>query len=143
MLVKEFINQMEITLAEIQVLVERLAEKINAPLHILPSYGHTRDGAYPHIEISDKGYHYVVVERGEELERFVTESLNELLFKVFRSVTFSMSCDFELKNRIKSQDFRRQLFMKQIELLTELDEEWGQKIVIEKQMILNTHPFID
>lgn len=134
---------MEITLAEIQVLVDRLAEKINAPFHLLPSYGHTRDGAYPHIEISDKGYHYVVVERGEELERFVTESLNELLFKVFRSVTFSMACDFELKNRIETQDFRRQLFMKQIELMTQLNEEWGQKIEIEKLLILKTHPFSD
>jgi len=45
--------------------------------------------------------------------------------KVFEGVTFSMACDFELKHRKTNQDFRRQLFSKQEELLGTDDQKWG------------------
>ena len=112
-------------LTDIQALVDSLAEKIKAPQNLLPTYGKTIDSAHPHIEIGSNGQlYYVVVERGEEIRRDSAIDTNDLLFRIFSGITFSMACDFELKHRKKSQDFRRQLFSKQEELLGILHEEW-------------------
>lgn len=118
-----------LTLPEIQSEVELLAKKIDAPENLLPTYGYSRDGAYPHIEVSAKLYHYVIVERGQERERMKTKDFNQLLFWIFKSITFSMACDFELKNRIEDQDFRIILFAKQKELLSILSTDWAEKTV--------------
>ena len=97
--------------------ITHLAERIGAPNSLLPTFGNSLDGAHPHIEVDARGLHFVVVERGQELDRKTTSDPNQLAYWVFQSVTFSMASDFELKNRIKKQDCRRILFLKQEELL--------------------------
>ena len=124
--------------------VNELAFKINAPEELLPTYGFSKDFAYPHIEIDNKGvYHYVVIERGEEIDRKSTKILDELLYWIFANITFSMSCDFELKNRIEDKDSRRIMFSKQEELVGILNAEWE---ILERERhfeILKTYPFDD
>jgi len=111
--------------------------------HSLPTYGHTEDGARPHIEVDSRGYHFVVVERGQELSRFTTHDLDDLLNQVFRTVTFSLACDYELAHRIETQDSRRLLFQREVELLSHLSPSWGQRRASEHQHILREHPFDD
>jgi hypothetical protein len=131
-------------LEDIKALVYSLAEKINAPQHLLPTYGRTVDSGHPHIEIDNNGQlYYVVVERGQELRRDFAVDINDLLFRVFEGVTFSMACDFELRNRIKNQDFRRQLFSQQLELLGILDKKWEIQQQRYHQQILAHSPFDD
>ena len=84
-----------------------------------------------------------MVERGEELSRDIASDMDDLLFMIFSSVTFSMACDFELKHRRKQEDTRRQLFSKQEELLGVLNEEWKIREQKEHQQILLKHPFKD
>jgi hypothetical protein len=99
--------------------VNNLAEKINAPSLLLPTFGYTNDGAQPHIEIDKNGQlYYVVVERGQELRRDYALDTNDLLYRIFADITFSMACDYELEHRISTEDCRRQIFAKQEELLT-------------------------
>jgi hypothetical protein len=50
--------------------IDDLAQRIGASGLILPTYGRSEDFARPYIEVDDSGYHYVVVERGQEMERF-------------------------------------------------------------------------
>lgn len=133
-----------ITLDDIKKKVEELAFKINAPSDLLPTYGYSKDFAYPHIEIDNVGFlHYVIVERGQELERKTTDKLEDLLYWIFTSVTFSMASDFELKNRIEDKDCRRIMFEKQEELLGQLNTNWRLKENNEHQNILKRHPFDD
>lgn len=134
---------MMIGLDDIKQKVDALAEQIGAPANLLPTYGYSQDFAYPHIEVNDAGLHFVVVERGQELKRKTTSNLKELLYWIFSSVTFSMACSYELKNRIEKQDSRRTMFRKQEELLTTLDEDWGQQAAKEHQDILKRYPFDD
>jgi Immunity protein 63 len=132
------------TLDDIKKKVEELAVKINAPTDLLPTYGYTKDFAYPHIEVDKVGFlHYVIVERGQELDRRTTEKFDDLLYWIFANVTFSMACDYELKNRIEDKDCRRIMFDKQEELLGLLNNNWKQKEKAEHQSILNNHPFDD
>lgn len=131
-------------LDELKSLVESLAQKINAPQNLLPTYGRTIDGAHPHIETSDNGkFYYVIVERGEELRRELAVDTNKVLYKIFEGVTFSMACEFSAKHRRAKEDFRRQLFSKQEELLGILDEKWKFLKQKEHQLILKSHPFDD
>lgn len=124
--------------------VNLLAASINAPQQLLPTYGCTVDGAHPHIEIDDNGrYHYVIVERGEELSREIAADTSDLLFMIFSAVTFSMACEYELRHRRKNEDPRRQLFSKQLELLGLLREEWKMREQKEQEPILQRHPFND
>jgi hypothetical protein len=90
--------------------VKELSNRINAPGSLLPTFGFSRDMGHPHIEVDHKGYHYVVVERGTELERKSSDNLTDLLYWIFKDITFSMSVKFELQNRIEDQDFRVLLF---------------------------------
>lgn len=135
---------MKPSLADIKSLIDALAGKINAPQHLLPTYGYSVDGAHPHIEIDKNGQLYlVVVERGKELRRDFAVDTNDLLYRVFVGITLSMACDYELKHRIYNQDFRRLMFFKQEELLGILNAEWKLRIQNEHQWILNCYPFDD
>jgi Immunity protein 63 len=135
---------MKVTLADIKILIDNLARKINAPQNLLPAYGQSIDGVHPHIEVDKNGQlYYLIVERGEELKRDFAGDTNDLLYRVFSGVTFSMAVDFELNNRIDTEDCRRQMFSKQQELLATLDKDWGKRIEKEHQWVLRTHPFDD
>ena len=72
-----------------------MALAIAAPASSLPTFGKTEDGARPHIEVRSDAYHYVVVERGCELERKRTPDLQELLYWVFSDVTHQMAFQYE------------------------------------------------
>jgi len=99
------------------------------------------DGS-PYIEISD-AYHFVVEERGLELERRKTSDLDELLYWVFDGVTFTVASSFELRNRRPNEDSRRQLFAKQEELLNLASEAWGRRKEVEHEGVLANYPFND
>ncbi|GGF00885.1 hypothetical protein GCM10011611_03090 [Aliidongia dinghuensis] len=129
-------------LDQIQACVERIARKIGVPPDELPTYGHSEDGARPHIE-SDRSYHFVVVERGREQERRTTQDLDQLLYWIFRDATFTIASRFELKNRVSGADFRRLLFRRQRELLAELDRLWAKRLDGELADILREHPYSD
>ena len=130
-------------LPEIEAEVSRLAATVGASGYVLPTFGHSQDGARPHIEADSRGYHYVVVERGQELRRDTTRDLNELLYHVFESVTFTLACDYERTHRIAGEDFRRQLFARQVELLSSLSQTWAERELRDHQKILQQHPFND
>jgi hypothetical protein len=135
---------MKPTLYDIKHLVDTLAEKINAPKHLLPTYGHSVDGAHPHIEVDKNGQlYYVIVERGEELKRDFAVDTDDLLYRVFADITFTMAGDYEVKHRIETEDFRRQMFAKQEELLSILNDKWKDREQKEHQWILRSYPFDD
>ncbi len=132
------------TLEDIRAEIERRAALIGAASDwSLPTYGQSSDFARPHIEVDQRGYHFVVVERGRELKRKTSPDLDELLFEVFQSVTFSLACEYEVAHRVRGQDFRRLMFARQVELLSQLSPQWAQRRAEEHQQILGDHPFHD
>jgi len=113
---------------EIQEKLLFYAKKINAPKSLIPLINETNDLAYPYIEIDDSGLLYFVIrERGVEYERRLVAREEDLFYLIFSKITFSMASQFELENRIESQDSRKLIFEKQIELLKTLDEEWAKR----------------
>lgn len=122
--------------------VERLAHIIDAPEYLLPTYGYSRDLAWPHVEIDNLGYfYYVIVERGEELRRIALGHMHDLMREVFFDITSSMASDYEAKHRIKGQDSRRLLFQTQLKLLNALDEKWAIQKQGDHERILDKYPY--
>ena len=135
---------MKYSLIDIKKKVEELALKISAPKNLLPTYGKENWDAHPYIEVDNLGLmSYIISERGEEYERTMTDKIDELLYRVFESVTFSMSSDYELRNRIEEKDCRRIMFEKQLELLGQLSNSWKEKQNKKHQSVLKKHPFDD
>jgi hypothetical protein len=132
-----------ILLSELKAEVERLANKIGAPSNILPTYGRSEDGGRPHIEVDARGYHYVMVERGEEWTRLTTSDIDELLQKIFCSVTFGLASKYELKHRVPNMDSRRLLFQRQVDLLEELSPHWAKYEAERQKSILQQRPYDD
>ncbi len=132
-----------LTLSTISNKIRGLGKKIKVPKGLYPTFGSSIDFGHPHIEVDRNGYHYVVVERGIEHEKRTTQDIDELMYWVFKAITFSMASDYELHNRIPNQDFRRLLFAKQIELIKIINPAFFERLEKEKNEILKQHPYED
>lgn len=126
--------------ASVVASIRQLAKFIDAPSSLIPATVPSDQGA-PHIEANNSAYHFVVCERGQELERRTTSEMDELLYWTFQSITFSMAADWELAHRQRGQDARRQLFKRQHELLGKLNAAWAARRDAEVAEVLREHPF--
>jgi hypothetical protein len=132
-----------LSLNEIRELVNKTANKIKAPESYLPTLGINEDYARPEVRVNKSGYHYVVIERGQEIKHQITKNLDELVYWIFKDITFEMACDYEVRNRVNGQDFRRLLFNKQLELISFINEAFSELLKIEIKEILENNPFSD
>jgi len=131
------------SISTIRKKVREYGKKINAPSHLLTVRA-TSDGfGTPYIEIDKNGYNYVVSERGVEFERRQTKDIDKLLYWILKSTVFIMANDYELEHRKPNEDFRRQLFAKQIELMSQLDSKFVQWIKEELDKVLEESPYED
>ena len=132
-----------LTLSEIEVKVNELAQKIGAPQNILPTYGYSEQTARSHVEVDSRAYSYVVAQSGQEVSRYTTRDIDQLLYKIFADVTFGFSVRYAEENLIENEDIRRLAFQRQVELLTLLSPQWGVRGFHEHAQILKQAPFDD
>jgi hypothetical protein len=131
------------TLAEIEVDVGRLAALVGASGSQLPSYGRTRDGGYPHVEVDADRYHYVHVERGQECSRLSSANLDDLLYWACADMTHGLAFAFEGRHRVAGQDTRRIAFARQLELLGLASPAMAQRRALEIEQVLARSPYQD
>ena len=103
-----------------------LAHVIDAPAHVLPTFGYSEETGRAHVEVRDGRFHHVVVERGREYERFSTTSVDDLLYRVFCDATFSMAATQLAVNDVTWRT-RHQILHRQLELLGRLDPGWAAR----------------
>ena len=118
-------------------------KKINVPSHLLTVRASSDGFGSPHIEINEMGYNYIVIERGTEFERKQTMDIDLLLYWIFTSIVFIMASEYELENRKPNEDFRRQLFSREIELMDKMNSKFGQWKREELAKTLETTPYDD
>lgn len=120
-----------------------IAKKLNAPSkHVLFAMT-PRDFGYPHIEVHGSEYHYVITERGEELERRRTTDSDELLYWMTSGITRKMASDWELAHRVEGEDSRRLLFQRDIDLLSRINAGWAERKKAEYDEVLEANPYFD
>ena len=120
--------------------LETELKKIDGDIGLLPEINNSNDFAKPFIEIDRYGYNYLCRERGEEIFRKIPFDLDELLYEVFDNVTFELATKWEVKNRKNNEDFRLQLFAKQVDLMTRINKAFGERISDKLQRILKFEP---
>lgn len=131
------------SICDVRKKVAELGQLIDAPqnkLYVFDVEG--SDGRY-HLEIHNDEYHYISTERGQELDKLVTKSFDELLYKIFNHITSSMAFSYERDNRVLNKDCRRIAFAKKIELMSKINEQWGIKIEQEIAKTLQNSPYDD
>ena len=120
-----------------KILIKIGANKEDYPLAFKDNYN-----AKPYIEFDTNGIiYYVVKERGDELERRKSDSLDEILFWIISYVIFKEANNFEIKHRVPNQDIRRLLFSEEIRLMNLISEIWAERIKLKQEEILRDYPF--
>ncbi len=123
--------------------IKDLADKIGVDYRYLPSIVNSKHDGHPTIIEINGQYHYVIKERNIEYKRLVFLNENDLLYQVFKDISFEMATDFELDQRIENQDSRRLILKKQLEILTLLNPKWGKRVKKEHRKIISQYPFDD
>nr|WP_272891721.1 Imm63 family immunity protein [Stutzerimonas stutzeri] len=100
------------------------------------------DGA-PYVEIHENSFSYVSSERGYEIYRKSTSSLDELLYWIMARAVRQMAVKYELENRAGDCDTRRLYFSRFIQLLGEIKPEWAELARLDIDEILKSSPYID
>ncbi|SMC48705.1 Imm63 family immunity protein [Moheibacter sediminis] len=122
---------------KLELKIKELQNKINAPYNLIPEFNISNDIARPFIDIGEGDiFYYVIKERGLEYERTLYRNEDELLYRVFKDVTFEIATKYELENRNNDKDFRILLFKKQEELMSLLYLDWGIRIKSENDRFL-------
>ena len=68
---------------------------------------------------------------------------NDFLWNVLNEIIISKSINYATLNKKKGQDFRRQLFKEQVELMAKYSEEFKTKKINEIEKILENNPYND
>ncbi|MFD7729407.1 Imm63 family immunity protein [Kitasatospora phosalacinea] len=123
---------MTITLEDVRAAVGRMAARLaaaGAGGHELVAFDF-REGAHPFVEVRDGALHWVVVDRGRELQRRTTTDLDELLYWIAVDATGPAARRWERQRRDRfpaGRDVRIGRLAKQLDLLRGLDAGWAAR----------------
>ena len=131
------------SLSTIKAKYYELAKEIFAPKALICFAMTEQHDGSAHCETDGDEYLYVVTERGQTYETRRTWDPDELLYWLVSDLTFSMSCDFELKHRRPGEDSRRQLFAKNIGYMETISSAWAKRKKAELDAVLVEHPYND
>ncbi|MHA3116376.1 hypothetical protein E0H86_10710 [Acinetobacter sp. ANC 4635] len=129
------------TFLEIQSKVDQICQKIGLEKRRL--WNSVQNDGNPYISIQEDNYWYISAERGEIYFDKKTNNFEELCYWIMDDFISSYSYKFELKNRVREQDFRRIVFSKQIELFGLISDEWKSRKEESIKQILKRSPFND
>jgi hypothetical protein len=132
--------------AEVQAAIDEHAARLGVRRAGFTPYvpdDENRDAGYPFWRLEGHTLVYAAHERGRELFRLETTSLDELLYWVCKDLTRELASSFEARNRIPGEDFRRQFFAHWIGLLGGLRPEWGERLGRYVADVLLRSPYSD
>ena len=132
---------MDKKLEHAKVLATSYLKVIGADTSYLPSFEEEiREGFFIEYDDYNNTFYYGNRERNI-VERAVCLDLDDLLYKIFVDITLAISIEFELRNRIEGEDFRRIVFSKQEELMSRLNKQWLKRLCSEHSNTLRHFPF--
>ncbi|OSZ81752.1 hypothetical protein CAP35_00350 [Chitinophagaceae bacterium IBVUCB1] len=114
-----------------------MAKLIDAPLSLLPLVDNENvEGQYIIIEGKYfQTFRLITKERGQILDFKIATNLQDLMYYVFKTVTFSMAINLEQGSLKTDGDFRKRLLIKQLDLLKVLSKEFHDRFNQEKNKL--------
>lgn len=104
-------------------------------------YRNSIEGTY--IYSKNNGYHIWYVEKGKVREQRITLKKETVLLYVLDIVSFDVAMNHAQKNRKENEDFRRELFKKEIEIYSLFGEKCEKKKQREVEKSLKKNPYND
>lgn len=132
-------------LEEVKQKIFSICEKIGLDKnsYLLPLFSDNdnvfSDGAS--IYVDNSKCYYIIMERGKINKQYESENLDDILYILFESITFSLASDYELEHRNEHEDSRKQLWQKQLELLAKIDANFVVRCKEEINSILKIAPY--
>lgn len=120
---------------------DRLGEINWNDIYFDNGYRNSIEGIY--IYSKNNGYHIWYVEKGKVRERRITLKKETVLLYVLDIVSFDVAMNHAQKNRKENEDFRRELFKKEIEIYSLFGEKYEKKKRREVEKILKKNPYND
>jgi hypothetical protein len=119
-------------------------DKPVSPVHDRIRTAPTHNGD-AHVEVVDGMLHYVVTERGAELQRRVATDEDELLYWLMDDVTSSISWrrKASLLQRLLGRDPRRRKFAIHVRLLERVNPAWAARKKAHYEELLRRYPYRD
>lgn len=102
-----------------------------------------QDNGSPHVEFIDNKFHYVVTERGLELDRRSTTDADEIVYWMVYDLTFWMGVAYEFENRVDGLDSRRMIFEQQTRLMKNAGPQFAGRLAKRIENTLKENPFVD
>lgn len=118
------------TIAELRAGLLKIGERLGdgvRPNHyfIIPD---RPDGvATPYLEIHEKEYHFIVSERGSELDRKVTLDDDEILYWFVECGVDALASHYAALTSTPEKEFRDVYFRKQYRLMLAIKTEWATR----------------
>jgi hypothetical protein len=131
------------SLEELRAVIVSMAKPLSNFDVKLPTFGYSEDNSFPHIEVGFMCYQWISKERGKENLHLEFKKTNDILFQVFEFITSEIARNWELENRVDNEDFRRQFFAKQVELMYNVSSEFGDRMNNEINELLLRSPYDD
>lgn len=125
----------------VEMQLGRFAAQLKAPAELLPSIGRMDESKRHFVEMGEIYYHYIFYNRGQEISRHTTERLDELLYWVFRDVTFEMASNEAGKDLVPGIDIREPIYRIQGKLMENLKKAWSERLRREMEEVLTRNPF--
>lgn len=120
---------------------DRLGEINWNDIYFDNGYRNSIEGTY--IYSKNNGYHIWYVEKGKVRERRITLKKETVLLYVLDIVSFDVAMNHAKRNRKENEDFRRELFKKEIEIYSLFGEKYEKKKRREVEKILKKNPYND
>ena len=131
------------TLDEVKSQIENLANKVDVPADMLPSFGNFAESAYSYVYIEGHKYHWVVSGNSPSKTDVATTDSEELFYFVFQTLTEQMGLVYEILNRNPIWDYRRLAYSHQLEMLQKLNPQWKARRGKEIEESLKWYPYKD
>lgn len=134
---------MKETLLSLKARYYEIGKSLSAPVQHLRFTETPQHDGFPHIEYEGTQLIYVVTERGRRYREWRTTDPEELLYWLVSDLTWAMASDYERTHRIETEDCRRQLFAKHLDLLCSVNSEWTHRKRAEYDEVILRHPYRD
>lgn len=123
-----------------KVMDENSIDNLMHNFHFSYGNGFYEPGIYIYEE-KEKYYYIDVGDRGGVENEIKSSNIEDILYRIYSSVTFNEAVRFASVNKEKNSDWRKVLFKRQLELLMGIGEIYYKRREKEIEEILSKNPY--
>jgi Immunity protein 63 len=112
---------------ELELQFQQIVQNMDVHPDVKQFHRYPQHDGGAHIEAIAGEFHYVVMERGQELSRIKSVNADDILYLLVRDVTRQLAMQYELSQRDDSRDGREIWMPYHVQLLAAIQPEWADR----------------